>query len=137
MASVAAFREKVPTEQKDDPDKSHNDKVQSTSFHTGKDSGDTDGIATVSAAASNTDGDEMPNMFMAATQPKRIAGDQDGFQLQFPDSESAAAVVNFARENQVDKTSGVNRLPKESKLLGQIVSNRSVEARSWKKRRQL
>ena len=58
MARVAAFREKVPTEQKNDPDKSHNDKVQSVSFHTGKESGETDGFDTVFAGASKADGDE-------------------------------------------------------------------------------
>ncbi len=117
----------------------HNVKMKSTMFYSVIDSIETEGIPTVSAGTLNADGNETPDLFMGANHPESIAKDPEDAHFLPPDPESKALAVNFAREGQVQMTSGVNPSQKGSRLevpsfqtevLNQIVEKTSATLKS-------
>ncbi len=116
----AAVREKMPTDQTNDPDiRSQAVKVKSASFYPANEAVETGEIAATSAGTSNADDSETSNMTMAANHSRKIAGGEDGVNFQSMEPESGELAVNLARESQMEKTSWVNPSAKESRPDGQ------------------
>jgi hypothetical protein len=118
ISKGASVREKVPADQKGDPDRPHSIKVNSASFVSVKGAAETGATTPTSAGASNADGNNMPDMFIAASHSERIASNPEDAHFNAQDSESKVPAVNFTGEGQVEKASGINPLPMESRLGG-------------------
>jgi flagellar hook-length control protein FliK len=125
MSMDSAVREKVPTDQKNSPDKSQVVKLGSSLLFPANESDIISVIAATSGLTSIVDGNETPHMFLASDNTGRIAGGEDSSRIQSseqaPELEIADVAVISARETQTENISRVNPSSKESQSEVQTV----------------
>jgi flagellar hook-length control protein FliK len=118
MFMDATAPEKVQVDQQDDIDRPQSVKARSAAFHPAKDSAETGGIVVTSAETSNADDNDTASMFMAANNSDKFSGAEKDASIQPSEPKFADLAINFAKEGQVEKTSGVNSTSTESRSEG-------------------